>query len=66
MLFSIFCSMSEGSEVRAFAAVADRVSLFRHAKLSVVAAAVKEAMQLKKDFPDFLAGFDLVRSNRSR
>ncbi|XP_007553317.1 adenosine deaminase 2-A [Poecilia latipinna] len=32
----------------------------RHAKLSVVTEAVKKAMQLQKDFPDFLAGFDLV------
>lgn len=25
--------------------------------------AVKEAMKLKKDFPDFMAGFDMVRVN---
>ncbi|XP_015250847.1 PREDICTED: adenosine deaminase CECR1 [Cyprinodon variegatus] len=39
----------------------------RRANISAVAEAVKEAMQLKKDFPDFLAGFDLVgREDRGK
>ncbi|KAM4733629.1 adenosine deaminase 2-A [Anableps anableps] len=32
----------------------------RRANRSAVAEAVEEAMQLRKDFPDFVAGFDLV------
>lgn len=39
----------------------------RRANRSVIAEAVEEAVQLKKTFPDFMAGFDLVgREDRGR
>lgn len=37
---------------------------FRALSVSEVKAAVKEAMQLQKDFPDVVAGFDMVRSHK--
>lgn len=41
----------------------DDVSFFRALGVSEVKAAVKEAVQLKKDFPDVIAGFDMVRND---
>ncbi|MED6289589.1 Adenosine deaminase 2-A [Characodon lateralis] len=39
----------------------------RRANRSAIAQAVEEAMKLKKDFPDFMAGFDLVgREDRGK
>lgn len=39
------------------------VPFFRALSISEVKAAVKEAIQLQKDFPDVVAGFDMVRSD---
>ncbi|MEQ2181645.1 hypothetical protein GOODEAATRI_013766 [Goodea atripinnis] len=45
----------------------DLVATFRRANRSAIAEAVEEAMKLKKDFPDFMAGFDLVgREDRGK
>lgn len=40
-------------------------AIFRALEVPAVKAAVKEAIQLQKDFPDVVAGFDLVRSDTS-
>ena len=40
-------------------------AFFRALSVSEVKAAVKEAIQLQKDFPDVVAGFDMVRSDLS-
>ncbi|XP_037538711.1 adenosine deaminase 2-A [Nematolebias whitei] len=43
------------------------VTIHRGVNASVMTEAVKEAMKLKKDFPDFMAGFDMVgREDRGR
>lgn len=41
-------------------------AFFRALSVSEVKAAIKEAIQLQKDFPDVVAGFDMVRSDLSR
>lgn len=38
-------------------------AFFRALGVSEVKAAIKEAIQLQKDFPDVVAGFDMVRSD---
>lgn len=38
------------------------VAFFRALSISEVETAVKEAIQLQKDFPDVVAGFDMVRT----
>lgn len=40
-------------------------AVFRALGVSEVKAAVKEAIQLQKDFPDVVAGFDMVRGDLS-
>ena len=40
-------------------------AFFRALSVSEVKAAVKEAIQLQKDFPDVVAGFDMVRHELS-
>ncbi|XP_017274354.1 adenosine deaminase 2-A [Kryptolebias marmoratus] len=43
------------------------VTIHRGVNASVMTEAVEEAMKLKKDFPDFMAGFDMVgREDRGR
>lgn len=37
-------------------------ALFRALSVSEVKAAVKETIQLQKDFPDVVAGFDMVKT----
>lgn len=38
---------------------------FRGVNISVMTGVVEEAMKLQRDFPDIMAGFDLVRGNSS-
>lgn len=40
-------------------------AFFRALSVSEVKEAIKEAIQLQKDFPDVVAGFDMVRSDLS-